>query len=451
MSFWQSTLGVKDDTVDVQQQEDSVVNESYDDMNDGSFWNDGDDVYDDTDNDDDNDDDFGDMDEFGAVEQQQEQEDEIPPVTAPDAFYNDGFFAYNDDYDHDNVDPVGQATVAEAVVLAASSPPKEILEVESIDQLPLPSPQEEEDTYVSIEDVHHRIVPTHDDYPPPPPRPNTYLTTTTTTTLPPTQHFENKYSDFLFFSDQKAVPSELKRLQETTRRRRRNLRNQHFHVELKIAKAASSFAEEKMDLGLAIQDTFERSCCKPLDEAMERIVMEKETVLDRRPAVLSLEQRLSTIEQQTTHHVHVEMSDAKKHELDTFNRDLQQEVIPSMRIEKNMADKIEGGVVRRYEHHAGLASKRFHSECARRKADLELYSRKMNKALQTQEQHSENILDTIRLLRRELKMEREERKAADQKLMMDVQKTSVAMRRAFLAAFDDEDGPPPGTTAGRKK
>lgn len=259
--------------------------------------------------------------------------------------------------------------------------------------------------------------------------------------MTPTKQDKHHHSQqhFVFLSDQKAMPSELKRLQEKTRRRRRDISNQFHKLELQIASAASSFAEEKMDLGLAIGDTFERSCCQPLEEAAERIVMERETVMDRRPAVSSMEKRLSKLSVDMTRHVHVEMNDAKRNELDSFGRDLMHEIIPSLRIEKSMADKIEGSIVRRYETSAGLASKNFHQECATRKAELELFHRKMKRELQTQEQHSEDILDVIRDLRRQLRMEREERKAADKKLMEEITRTSIAMRRAFLAAFDDSN------------
>ena len=146
---------------------------------------------------------------------------------------------------------------------------------------------------------------------------------------------EGNNANFVFLSDQKAVPSELKRLQEKTRRRRREMKNQFHNLECQVALAASSLAEEKMDLGLAISDTFERSCCQPLEEAAERVVIERETVMDQRPAVSSIEKRISKLSVDMMHHVHIEMNDAKKNEIDNLRRDLLQEVIPSIRIEKS--------------------------------------------------------------------------------------------------------------------
>jgi hypothetical protein len=248
---------------------------------------------------------------------------------------------------------------------------------------------------------------------------------------------EQKLSHFVFLSDQKNVPSELKRLQEKTSRRRRELRNQFHDLECQVGLAASKFAEEKMDLGLAIRDTFDRTCCRPLEAAVERIVMERETTMDRRPAVAALETHLSQLDNQMMRHVHVTLSDAKREELDSLRQDLVQEVIPSMRVEKSKADKIEGGVVRRYELNAGNVAKRFHQESAARRAALDMLNRKLQKMSKQEEQRSDDVLGVISNLREQIKREREERIAADKQIMDDITKTAVAMRRAFLAAFDD--------------
>eukprot|EP00980_Cylindrotheca_fusiformis_P015451 scaffold4343_cov144-Cylindrotheca_fusiformis.AAC.29 len=254
--------------------------------------------------------------------------------------------------------------------------------------------------------------------------------------FPDTPPQEQKHHHFVFLSDQKNVPSELKRLEEKTRRRRRELRKQFHDLECQVGLAASKFAEEKMDLGLAIRDTFDRTCCRPLEAAAERVVMELET-LDRRHNVVELEKQMSRLDNQMMRHVHVALSDAKRDDLDSLRQDLLLEIIPSMRIEKSKADKIEGGVVRRYELNAGNVAKMFHEESAARRAALDKLNRRVKRMLAQEEQRSDDVLDVVRNIRERIQRERNERIAADKHIMEDITRTSVAMRRAFLAAFDD--------------
>jgi hypothetical protein len=248
---------------------------------------------------------------------------------------------------------------------------------------------------------------------------------------------KTKHSKFVFLSDQKTVPSDLKRLQEKTRRRRRELRNQFHDLECQVGLAASKFAEEKMNLGLAIRDSFDRACCRPLEVAIERVVMEHETSMDQRPAVASLEQKIAQLDNQMMRHIHVTLNDAKREDLDSIRQDFLQEIIPGIRIEKSKTDKIEGGIVRRYELSAGNNARQFHKESAARRASVDMIHRKLQKVIDQEVQRDDTILETIALLREEIKREREERMAADRRIMTDITKTSIAMKRAFLAAFDE--------------
>jgi hypothetical protein len=108
-----------------------------------------------------------------------------------------------------------------------------------------------------------------------------------------------------------------------------------------------------------------------------------------------------------------------------------------MRVEQSKADKIEGGVVRRYELNAGNVAKRFHQESAARRAALDMLNRKLQKVSEQEIQRSDDILGVISNLREQIHREREERIAADKQIVDDITRTAVAMRRAFLAAFDD--------------
>ena len=246
-----------------------------------------------------------------------------------------------------------------------------------------------------------------------------------------------KPSRFVFLSDQNTVPSDLKRLQEKTRQRRRELKNQFYDLEYRLGLSASKYAEEKMDLGLAIRDTFDRTVCRPLEASMERIVMEQETDMHSKPAIRQLEQRLERLDKLMMRHVHVSMNDAKREELDMLHQDLRREIIPGIRVEKSKADKLERGVISRYELNAGAVTKRFHHESAARRAQIEVVGQRLKQTIDDHEMRSSNVLEVIASLREQIKREREERRQADQKIMEEIDKTSVAMKRAFLAAIDD--------------
>lgn len=251
------------------------------------------------------------------------------------------------------------------------------------------------------------------------------------------QQKPGKSSKFVFLSDQKTVPSDLKRLQEKTRRRRREMKNQFHDLECRQGLAASKYAEEKMDLGLAIRDTYDRTVCRPLDASMERISMERETIMDKRPIIGQLEQRLARIESLMMRHTHVTMNDAKREKLDNLHQELHQEIIPRIRVEKSKSDKIEGGIVRRYEQNAGVAVRNFHEESAARRSGIDIVQEKIQNTIDNEERRSYSALDVIADLRQQIHREREERRAADKKIMEEIVKTSLAMQRAFLAAFDD--------------
>jgi hypothetical protein len=246
-----------------------------------------------------------------------------------------------------------------------------------------------------------------------------------------------KQSRFVFLSDRKEVPTDLKKLQEKTLKRRRDLLARMHDLDCQVAKMASKYAEEKMDLDLAISDTFDRTVCHPLEAAAERLGMERETSANRAPAVASLERRLSRLDNLMTHHVHVTLNDAKREELDSLQDDLQQDIIPGIRIENSKFDKIEGGVVRRFENVAGMVARRFHEESAARRAAVELMTRKIQASACQDEERLDDVLAVITEVRVKIRRERAERKAADQKILEEIVNTTVSMKYALLQAVGE--------------
>ena len=68
---------------------------------------------------------------------------------------------------------------------------------------------------------------------------------------------------------------------------------------------------------------------------------------------------------------------------------------------------------------------------------IDIVQEKIQNKIDNEERRSYNVLEVIADLRQQIQREREERRAADKKIMEEIVKTSVTMQRAFLAAFDD--------------
>lgn len=239
---------------------------------------------------------------------------------------------------------------------------------------------------------------------------------------------------FVFFSDQKMVPDNIKRLEEATMKRRREMLARMKELDCRIARLVSTFAQEKMDLDLAIRDTLDRSVCHPLEVSVERLTMERESSAERGPALLDIEKRLSALDHDITKHIYMTMSDAKREELDGLQNDLFQEIIPSMRLEDSKSDKIEGGVVRRFENVAGIAARQFHQEAAARRASVEFVKKQLQTAQEQEHRRGDDVLEIIKELRAQVQRERLQRQAEDKSILDEIIRATVAMKRAMLSA-----------------
>eukprot|EP00934_Nitzschia_sp_Nitz4_P006432 Nitzschia sp. Nitz4//scaffold29_size155292//8920//10582//NITZ4_002633-RA/size155292-processed-gene-0.236-mRNA-1//1//CDS//3329546373//6422//frame0 len=292
----------------------------------------------------------------------------------------------------------------------------------------------------------------HKDTPPTPPRrppvPPKKTTATSTTNIkkdqdpvpliPPMFSTPNQptrsNTKFVFLSDQKHIPTDLKRLQLNTMKRRRHLMARMHDLDCQVAKLTAQYAEEKMDLGLALRDSLGRSVCEPLQEATERLVMERESSSQRGDAVASLEQRLTELEIQMTKHIHVTLHDKIREDLDSLHHELYQDIIPGIQIDDTKSDKIEGGVMRRYDVVAGGIARQFHQEAAARRAALETLQTKVSQAVNIDEKRGDELLKSIQEMRRKVQRERVTRRAADQELQQDIMSTIAFMKRSLLAA-----------------
>jgi hypothetical protein len=156
--------------------------------------------------------------------------------------------------------------------------------------------------------------------------------------------------------------------------------------------------------------------------------------------VSNLDRRVSYLDAQMIHHINVTLSDIKRDELHSLHDDLQQEIIPEIRLENAKYDKVEGGVVRRFELVAGVIARDFHAEVASRHANTELLRRKVEKAIPRHTTQLEQKLAEIEKLRAMLRHEREERQASDQAILDEIALTTASIRRAMMALVSDEEG-----------
>jgi hypothetical protein len=138
-----------------------------------------------------------------------------------------------------------------------------------------------------------------------------------------------------------------------------------------------------------------------------------------------------------SHYIYVTVSDAKREELDSLHDDMFQDIIPGIRLENSKSDKIEGGVIRRFENVAGIIARRFHEESASRRAAVEIARNKVQIAVNQEEQRLDDVLSVISDLRAKIRRERAERKGADEKILQEIVQTTVTMKRALLEAVGD--------------
>jgi len=246
-------------------------------------------------------------------------------------------------------------------------------------------------------------------------------------------------SNFFFFSDQKSVPTDLKKLQEQTIRRRRDFVDRMHDLDCHTARLMSKYAEERMDLNLATCDTFERTVIHPLETTVERLAIDREASISRSVGISALERRVGRIDAQMTHHIHVKVSDEKLDKLDSIHDDLQQNLASEIRIENTKYNKIEGGIVQRFELVTKNATINFHSEGATRRAAIELLRRKVEKTIPERVERAEITLSNIANLRAQIREERSKRQAADKAILDDVMHKTATLKRAMIAMVSDGD------------
>lgn len=251
-------------------------------------------------------------------------------------------------------------------------------------------------------------------------------------------HKPAKPSRFVFLSDQKRLPTDLKRLKERTWKRRRELRARMHGLDCQAAQLMSHLADEQMDFHLAIHDFFKRTVQRPLISSMERITIDRDS--SSNPMVLqSLERRVGEIDVAMTRHIHETMCHSKREQLESLHDGLHQGIVTELRIENSKYDKVERSIVRRFEQVAGNLASDFESEAAKRRGETELLRRKVELTAKVEAtERLQTKLNMIQALRDQLRKERAERLRSDRKIQTEINESKVRIERAILAALETE-------------
>ena len=245
---------------------------------------------------------------------------------------------------------------------------------------------------------------------------------------------QNTASKFVFLSDRKSVPTEMRNLQERTIKRRRDFLAQIHEMDRLTAKLLSKYAEERMNLDLATCDTFERSVIHPLITSIERLALSRESSSLDLPV---LERRVDEIDTQMTRHIHVTMSDAKIDLLDSVQEDVQRNLMSELRTENNTFNKIEGGIVQRFESVAGTSTRNYFAEGAARRSSIAALEDKIETSESKTFERPKKQLAEIASIRAKLQEERALRQLRDREIMEEIKVQTSALKRAMIAMAGD--------------
>jgi hypothetical protein len=220
---------------------------------------------------------------------------------------------------------------------------------------------------------------------------------------------------FAYLSEEKAIPTQLNHMQQTSLRRRHDFQTNVHDLECRVAAITASLAQEEMERHRALTDFCAKNVYHPLEQASEEIFLRRE---HSPPSTnwVQLEGRLSALDSNMTHSIHVDLETTKRAELDSLQEELEHEIEPLVKLETHKADKREGSLFRRWEDLCGSMARRFHEERATRMAVAEVTSRQMRFLEDLDERKAEEYLDKIAQLRQKLHEERATREASDQRI-----------------------------------
>jgi hypothetical protein len=162
----------------------------------------------------------------------------------------------------------------------------------------------------------------------------------------------------------------------------------------------------------------ERTVEQPLISTLDRVSIQRESSDSRMLGVTNVERKLNYLDAGMVHHIHVTMSDLKRDELERWYEEVHQDLVSEIHVETTKYDKVEAGIVRRFEHAAGGIAQQIYAESASRRATIGWMEQTIDTTIpQKHSQRLERTLSQIAQLRVTLRQERLDRQVSDQQIL----------------------------------
>jgi RNAse (barnase) inhibitor barstar len=219
----------------------------------------------------------------------------------------------------------------------------------------------------------------------------------------------------------------------------------------------ANVAEESMDRERSLEHVQDTCMDGPTEEMVERIALQQDAYqsqdFSKQSDALNgssstcttnsrvLEKRLSVLDSQMTHSVHVKIQDAKRQHLGSLSEVLENEIAKDLKVDAAKADKREGGLVRRFESLVGTMVRQYQEERATRFAALQVAADNVRDEMMDpflDPSRADAAVVLLRDLRMQLEHVRAERQEQDQRVMELIVQRTANMKRALLAASDDD-------------
>mmetsp|Transcript_8571 Transcript_8571/g.12443 ORF Transcript_8571/g.12443 Transcript_8571/m.12443 type:complete len:276 (+) Transcript_8571:109-936(+) len=264
---------------------------------------------------------------------------------------------------------------------------------------------------------------------------STSITVTTTNieaSEPPPTPLQPYKPRFRFIADTRA-PTELHRVEVENRRRQKEFRNRIASIEQRIALWTAKLARETLDRESATSQLAEQSIVQPLEsclvavtQQLERDIMNKFT--DAREGLLTnLEIRLDELTHNMTALEYDTIHSCTEKHFDSIDTRLQSNTIPNMTLEGLKSTKREGGMVRRFERHAGDSVKCIALESAVRAGTLA-----SDEMASVEDRRTKQFLEEVKMMKENILREREERQRQDQSVLDEIVRTQKMLQKVVL-------------------
>jgi citrate lyase gamma subunit len=236
---------------------------------------------------------------------------------------------------------------------------------------------------------------------------------------------------FHFYTNETKIPQQLNAIQQQSVRNRQAFQSRIHDVEIKIADLTARLANEEMDRQIDVKNAVSSCVHQPLQAVLEQITVIDQPTPSLTSRWIAAERNYSALDAKIYHGIHVELAEAKpSQKVDLAG------LAVEIREESLVTAKKEGSVARRWETECGILARRYLEERTARIAALQLIGTTLNAVDQ---RRGQELLETIRELRRKLEVEKDERIASDESALDYIVKRTEAVKRAILEAYTDND------------